>query len=173
MKHEKNPTGYSRTQIALHWVMAALIIAQFVLHDSIVAAWKVKLDGLEPEFGLLVASHVIGGITILLFAIWRIVLRIRRGVPALPENEHPLLKMAAHITHGSLYALMILLPLTGMATWFGGSLLADTIHTTLKIPLLLLFVLHILGALFQQFVLKTKLIQRILTPASNDFDVRG
>lgn len=164
MTTDKNPTGYSRTQIALHWVIALLIIAQFVLHDPIVAAWKAKVDGLEPEFGLLVAAHVFGGITILLLAIWRISLRFRRGVPALPEKEHPLLKMAAHVTHWSLYALMVLMPLTGLATWFGGSMLADTIHTTLKIPLLLLFLLHVLGALFQQFVLKTNLLQRMMKP---------
>lgn len=70
--------------------------------------------------------------------------------------------MAAHVTHWSLYALMILLPLTGMATWFGGSTLADTIHTTLKIPLLLIFMAHVLGALFQQFILKTQLLQRMI-----------
>lgn len=162
MMKNKNPIHYSRVQIALHWVIAVLIIAQFVLHDPIVAAWKLKTEGSEPEFGLLVAAHVFGGITILLLAIWRIYIRLQRGVPALPEKEPPLLKMAAHVTHWSLYALMILLPLSGMITWFGGSLLADTVHTTLKIPLLLLFLLHVLGALFQQFVLRTQLLQRML-----------
>ncbi|MDB4224552.1 cytochrome b/b6 domain-containing protein [Granulosicoccus sp.] len=161
MTLKKNPMGYNRVQIALHWVIAALFISQFVLHDPIVAAWKAKTEGLDPELGVLIAGHVFGGITILLLAIWRIVIRLRRGVPALPEKEHPLLKLAAHVIHGALYALMILLPLTGMATWFGGSLLADTIHTTLKFPLLVLVLLHVLGALFQQFILKTQLMQRM------------
>jgi len=157
-----NPTGYSVTQITLHWLVAVLIIAQFVLHDAIVAAWEARTKGLEWEFGPLVAVHVFGGVVILLLGIWRLLLRIRRGVPPLPENEHPLLKVAAHVTHWSLYALMILMPLTGLATWFGGSTLADTIHTTLKFPLLLLFLLHVIGALFQQFVLKTQLLQRMM-----------
>lgn len=161
MASNQPPKGYSRAQITLHWVIALLIIAQFVLHDPIVAAWKAKTEGLEPEFSLLIAAHVFGGIAILLLACWRLSLRFRRGVPPLPENEHPLLKFAAHATHWSLYALMILLPLTGMATWFGGSMLADSIHTTLKFPLLLLFLLHVLGALFQQFVLKSNLLQRM------------
>jgi len=161
MSQDKNPAGYSRAQITLHWVIAVLIIVQFVLHDPIVAAWKAKTDGLEPEVGILVGAHVIGGITILLLACWRISLRFRRGVPPLPEKEHPLLKLAAHVTHWSLYVIMIVMPVTGMATWFGGSTLADTIHTTLKFPLLLLFLLHVLGALFQQFILKTQLLQRM------------
>lgn len=162
MAIDQKPTGYSRTQIALHWIIALLIISQFVLHDPIVAAWKAKTEGLEAEFGLLIGAHVLGGIAILVLACWRIALRFRRGVPPLPEKEHPLLKVAAHATHWSLYGLMILLPLTGMATWFGGSMLADTIHTTLKFPLLLLFLLHVLGALFQQFVLKSQLMQRMI-----------
>lgn len=161
MTPENNPTGYNRTQIVLHWAMAILIMAQFVLHDPIVAAWKTKTEGLDPELGPLVAAHVFGGITILLLACWRILLRFRRGVPPLPEKEHALLKMAAHVTHWALYVLMILLPLTGIATWFGGSMLADTIHTTLKFPLFFLFLLHVLGALFQQFFLKTQLLQRM------------
>lgn len=161
MTPNQNPTQYSRIQIALHWVIAVLIVAQFVLHDPIVAAWQARTEGLVPEFSPLVAAHVFGGIIILLLAVCRLVIRFRRGVPPLPEKEHVLLRMAAHVTHWSLYALMILLPVTGMATWFGGSLLADSIHTTLKFPLLLLFLLHVLGAVFQQFVLKTQLMQRM------------
>ena len=162
MKRDNAPSGYSRKQIALHWIIAALIIAQFVLHDPIVAAWNARMEGVEPEFGLLVATHVFGGIVILLLAIWRLRIRFNRGAPPLPEKEHPLLKAAAHITHGALYALMILMPLSGMATWFGESQLADTIHTTLKIPLLLLFFAHVGGALVQQFVFKTGLIKRMM-----------
>lgn len=164
MSQIKTPTGYSRTQIALHWGIAALIIVQFVLHDAIVDAWKARTEGLEPAFSPLVAAHVFGGITILALACWRLVIRNRRGVPPLPDREAPLLKAAAHVTHWSLYVLMIVLPVTGIATWFGGSALADTIHTRLKFPLLLLFVLHVAGALFQQFVLKTDLLQRMSRP---------
>jgi cytochrome b561 len=28
-----SPAGYSRPQIALHWIVAALIAAQFLLHE--------------------------------------------------------------------------------------------------------------------------------------------
>lgn len=162
MARGKSPAGYSRKQIALHWIIAALIVAQFVLHDPIVAAWKAKTEGIEPDFSPMVAAHVFGGITILVLAMWRLVIRFKRGAPPLPEKEHPLLKLAAHITHVALYALMILLPLSGMATWFGGSQVGDLIHTTLKIPLLLLFFAHLGGALVQQFVFKTGLITRMM-----------
>lgn len=156
------PKGYSRTQISLHWGIAALIVAQFVLHDPIVAAWEALADGEIPVIGPLVMAHVIGGSLVLALVVWRLVIRMRRGVPALPEKEAPLLKGLAHLTHWTLYALMVVLPITGLLTWFGGSETADFIHTSLKLPLLGLVVLHLAAALFQQFVLRTGLINRML-----------
>ena len=156
------PKGYSRTQIGLHWIVAALIVAQFVLHDPIVAAWEAMEKGETPVIDTLVMSHVIGGSLVLAFAVWRLTLRMKRGVPALPEKEAPALKAAAHLTHWTLYALMVVLPLTGLAAWFGGSETADFVHTSLKLPLLGLVLLHFAAALYQQFVLRTGLIARMM-----------
>ena len=156
------PTGYSRSQIALHWSVAILIVAQFVLHDPIVAAWEAIEKGEVANISALVMFHVIGGSIILALAVWRLVLRSKRGVPALPENEAPALKFLAHLTHWALYGLMIVLPITGLATWFGGSASADFIHVNLKFGLLAFVALHVAGALFQQFVLKTGLINRMM-----------
>ncbi|MCY0093159.1 cytochrome b [Hoeflea ulvae] len=161
---EMKPAAYSRPQIWLHWVMAVLILMQFVLHEQIVAAWEALEKGLAPDINLAVRSHVIGGGLVLLLVIWRLVLRVRRGAPALPAREHPALKGLAHLTHWSLYALMVILPVTGLATWFGGNETADFIHTTLKFPLIAFVVLHIAGALYQQFVLRTGLISRMTRP---------
>tara|TARA_R110002096_G_scaffold61683_2_gene153237 strand:- start:131 stop:616 length:486 start_codon:yes stop_codon:yes gene_type:complete len=155
------PTGYSRTQIALHWGVAILIVAQFVLQDPIVAAWEAIGKSEVPVMSTLVWFHIIGGSVILALAVWRLVLRSKRGVPALPEKEAPILKFFAHLTHWSLYALMIVLPITGLAAWFGGSATADFIHTNLKLALLGFVALHVSGALFQQFALKTGLINRM------------
>ena len=105
---------------------------------------------------------MIGGSVILALAIWRLALRMKRGVPALPEKEAPLLKGLAHLTHWSLYALMLILPITGLATWFGENETADFIHTTLKLPLLVLVLLHFAAALYQQLFLRTGLINRML-----------
>lgn len=160
------PKGYSQTQIGLHWIVAALIVMQFVLHDPIVAAWEAIEKGEAPVIGPLVLAHVIGGSLILALAIWRLTLRMKRGVPALPEKEVPLLKGVAHLTHWTLYALMIVLPITGLAVWFGGNETADLVHTSLKLPLLGLVFLHFAAALFQQFILRTGLLTRMLQPDS-------
>ena len=93
-----NPTGYSRLQIRLHWIITILIVAQFVFHESIAEAWDVFTKTGATEFSPLVASHVFGGMAILLLVLWRLAVRFKRGAPLPPESEHPLLKNGgAHI----------------------------------------------------------------------------
>ena len=67
----------------------------------------------------------------------------------------------AKAAHVGLYALMILMPLSGSMAWFGGVDLAAQGHNVLKIVLLALVALHVLGALYHQFVLKDGLINRM------------
>lgn len=158
------PTGYSRLQIRLHWIVAALIVLQYVLHDSISEAWRTLRRGGEVAFDPLIAAHVFGGIAVLLLVLWRLSVRLKRGAPPPPEQEHPLLKTLAHITHWTLYALMILMPITGAVAWFGGAEGAAEVHEVLRVPLLLLTLLHVAAALFHQFVLKTNLMMRMKKP---------
>ncbi len=159
-----NPTGYSRLQIRLHWIITILIVAQFVFNESIVGAWDMFIKTGTTEFSPLVAAHVFGGIAILLLVLWRLAVRLKRGAPLPPESEHPLLKMAAHLSHWLLYALMILMPVSGVLAWFGGIEQAATNHFYMKFAMLGLVALHVVAALFHQFVLKTNLIQRMKTP---------
>ncbi|MCC0015368.1 MAG: cytochrome b/b6 domain-containing protein [Rhodobiaceae bacterium] len=155
------PAGYSRTQIALHWIVAAIIGTQFVFHESMVSAWRAVRRGGVPEFDPLVAAHVWGGLLILALAAWRLAIRLKRGAPPPPKEEHPSLKMAANIVHWTFYALMIVLPVTGAAAWFGGIGFAGEVHEFFKLPLLALVALHVAAALYHQFVLKTDVLARM------------
>jgi len=159
------PTGYSKPQIRLHWIVALLIVPQFVLHDGISAAWAALGKGLEPAFDPLVPLHVAGGLLIAALVLWRIVLRTRRAAPPLPEGEHPALKLVAKVTHGGLYALLLALPLSGAVAWFGGVGAAGDAHGVMKTLLLALVLLHVVGALYHQFVLKDGLMLRMKRPA--------
>lgn len=154
-------TAYSRTQISLHWVIFILIALQYILHEPMAQAWEAIEKGLSPEFHPLVAAHVGGGLLVLVLAIWRIKVRLSHGAPALPEKEPALMKLGAHVTHIALYALMILVPVSGAAAWFGGIEPAAEGHELLKTVLLVLIALHFLAAMFHQFVLKTNLMKRM------------
>ena len=153
--------GYSRAQILLHWIVALLIVPQFLLHDPMKDAWRAFRRGEEIAFHPLVAAHVFAGIAILLLVVWRLTLRARRGAPEPPESEHPALKLVAKATHAGLYLLLVLLTVSGGMAWFGGVEVAGEAHEVMKTLLLALVVLHVAGALFHQFVLKTNLMDRM------------
>jgi cytochrome b561 len=158
------PTGYTRTQIALHWIIFLLIACQFLLHEWIADAWDQVGKGMTPAFSPLVAAHVFGGILVFLLALWRISIKIKRGSPALPDNESRLQQIIAHATHGLLYLLMLLLPLSGMAAWFGGIGAAAEGHEIMTTVLLILVGLHFLGALYHRLILKSGVMERMLRP---------
>ena len=158
--------GYNRTQIRLHWAIFVLIVLQYVLHEPIAAAGEAMRTGGTPEPSPLIIQHVVGGLLIFLLVVWRLALRVRRGAPALPAEEPMMLKGIAHLTHWVLYALMILLPLSGAAAFFGQVEPAAAAHSAMRVVMLLFVLLHIVGALFQQFILKTNIMDRMKTPSA-------
>lgn len=157
------PAGYSRLQIALHWFVALLILQQFLLADAIAEAWEHLGEGRAAAFDPLVAVHVAGGVLILLTVLWRLSIRATRGVPP-AEGGSTAQRLVAQWTHFGLYALMILMPLSGAAAWFGGVEVAAEGHNVLKVLLLALIGLHILGALYHQFILNDGIMNRMRRP---------
>jgi cytochrome b561 len=156
--------GYSKRQIRLHWLAAILIVSQFIFADGISQAWRVVENGGAAVFSPMVGLHVVGGVLVLLIALWRIRLRRTRGVPDAPANDPPLQKMAAHVAHLGLYALMILLPISGGMAWFGGVQAAGEAHQVLKMLLILVVALHVVAALYHQFIVKDRLLLRMMRP---------
>lgn len=156
--------GYSARQIRLHWLVTVLIVLQFLLHEPIAMAWDGIKEGQSPAFNWLILAHVLGGSLVLIFSLWRLVLRFGRGVPPAPEAEPEILRRAAHLGHLALYALMILMPLSGMAAWFGGIEVAAEGHEVMRIALLVLVAVHVLAALWHQFWLKDGLMMRMKRP---------
>lgn len=154
------PTGYSRLQIALHWLVFALIAQQYLFKDAMSAAWDHITDGLETGFDPLILAHVVGGALLMIFALWRLTLRARRGVPPAIEASK-VQGILAKLTHVGLYALMILMPLSGSVAWFGGVEAAAQVHNVMKIALLALLALHVVGALYHQFVLRDGTLARM------------
>jgi cytochrome b561 len=153
-------TGYSRLQIALHWLVFVLITQQYLFEDAISAAWDRVTGGLEAGFDPLVLAHVAGGALVLIFALWRLTLRARHGVPPAIESGK-LQGILARVTHAGLYAVMILMPVSGAVAWFGGVGAAAQGHNVMKVLLLALVALHVVGALYHQFVLRDGTMARM------------
>lgn len=157
------PTRFSTIQVALHWLTALVVLAQFLNDDAIADAFRATMQGAANiAESPLATAHVIGGLAVLAFAVWRIGLRILRGAPAAPAGEPRLLSRVAAATHGLLYLLLLLLPLTGLAAWVWEIGTAGGLHEILTTALLVLVGLHVAGALYQQLVLRSDVLARML-----------
>ena len=95
------PAGYTGTQILLHWAIAALIVLQLVLGEDIKPAYRAFSRGTEPAAADIFNAniHVYVGLAVLVLAIWRLAIRLQRGVPAAPPEESVVLKRIAAATH--------------------------------------------------------------------------
>lgn len=166
MARKHRVTGYSSLQVALHWTVVVLVAFQFVAHDGIEAAWDAAMDGepLPVDDMTLAYLHIAAGIAVLVLALLRILLRVTRGAPPPPADEPRLLKIAAEAVHGSIYLLLILLPVSGLVAWFAGAEGAGAAHQVLKTLLLFAIVLHVAGALFQHFVMRSDVLMRMFRP---------
>lgn len=100
------PRHFTVLQRALHWSMAVAILAMLFIGVGMVST-------VAPKYLTLVSIHKPLGIAILVLALLRIAVRLRRGNPGLPADLPAPMKAAAHLSHYGLYALMIAMPLLG------------------------------------------------------------
>jgi len=167
---------YTKTAIALHWLMALLIFAILPLglymHDLTLSPLKLQLY----------SYHKWAGVTILLLALLRILWRITHKPPALMLARWQ--QLAGNAVHLCLYLLFIAIPLSGWlmssakgvtTVWFGilplpdllgkdkamGHLL-EQIHANWSYLLMLLIALHIAAALKHRFIDHDQVMSRML-----------
>ena len=165
--------GFARL---LHWLVALLIVAQFVL------GWTMPDVHRDTLPNGLIAWHLGVGAAIVAAVACRIVWRGTHSPP--PADVSPALNLVSRITHALLYLLLVAVPLAGWANassrgWavklFGairypalaatgsptGHALGD-VHGWLAWVLFALIVLHVGAALFHRIVLKDGVLQRML-----------
>jgi cytochrome b561 len=166
MASPSSQQGYSLTQIVLHWLIAALVIFQILFGEDIGPAYRAFSKATEPSAADLFNAnlHVYAGIAIFVLAILRVAIRVTRGAPAAPADETAAQKYIAAGTHLVLYLAILVMPITGGVAWFLGVESAAEVHEIGK-PLLIVFVtLHVLGALYQHFVKRSKVMVRMVKP---------
>jgi cytochrome b561 len=166
---------YHPALIVLHWLLAVAILGMFVMGSFVLDG----MDNADPQTAGLIRWHLIGGITILVLTIVRLVVRISTPRPAPVVTGKPLMdKMAAGVHH-LLYTLTVLVVLAGLALAFSADLFAILFSHTGKLPkdfedylshdihgwladgLIAVAALHIAGALQHQFILKDNILSRI------------
>lgn len=102
-----NGSAYTLTAKTLHWLVAGMIVVQFILAELAEDA-STQLRELA-----LLANHKSVGLTILALAAARILWRLVNKPPSLPATMPAWQVRASSISHWSLYLLLFLMPLTG------------------------------------------------------------
>jgi cytochrome b561 len=157
------PKSYSTLQKSLHWLVALIILGQLITGDFMGEAWR-AFERTADASGFstpAVLFHIWAGLSVSAFAAWRLWLRHRRGVPALPAEEPAIFRLAARATHVALYALLLFTPVTGAAIYFGGVAELGDIHQLAKPAFIGLVLLHTGGALYQHFLLGSDVLKRM------------
>ena len=171
-------TRYDGMQKSLHWIIALLIAAAFML-----ALYLENLP-LSPLKFRLYSYHKWLGITVLILACIRLLWRTVRGAPAALQSQPRWQRVMASAAHHSLYLLMLALPLVGWAmssakgipvvlygvlplpNWvptnhdLGEQL--ETLHMVLAWILCGVVALHVAGALKHHFIDKDETLRRML-----------
>lgn len=153
----KTTTGYSGLQIALHWVIAILIVTAWFTGEGAEEALEVVEEGGAAGF----VPHVAIGLALLALVVLRILVRLGRGAPAAPGAPGSLAVLAADWGHRLLYLLMIAVPLGGASVFFLG-LDVGEVHGLAANLLLLVALGHAVMALYHQYVLKDGLLRRMM-----------
>ncbi len=128
LRYEEPVQRYNRTAMIFHWLVAALILVN-VFYG--LAAASADDAHVRP----LVDAHKSIGITVLGLVLLRIFWRLGHKPPPLPRSYPRLEQLGAHVAHAALYAVILLLPLSGYlhdSAWNGGA----------SHPLVLFGVLH-------------------------------
>lgn len=167
-------TRYSGGAILLHWLIAALLLANVVIAFTMEDA-----RGLMP-------LHKSIGITVLLLTLVRIGWRLTHAAPPLPTTLPSWERLVARVTHGAFYLLLLVMPLLGWASassgkWGTGALFGvipwfdlpigkshdlheamGEAHELAAYLTIALIVLHVAGALKHQLIDRNAMLSRML-----------
>jgi len=171
-----NPSRYHPALVALHWLLAALVVAALVLGTFVMK----KIPNSSPEKLEALRAHMAGGIAILALMAVRFVVRMSSARPVPAKTGSSVLDKLALLNHYGFYVLIAAMAGTGLATailaglpsiLFGGSGAAlpesfavfptRVAHGLIAKLLITIMAVHALAALYHQFIRRDGLLGRM------------
>ena len=167
--------NYDRVAVTLHWLVAMLIIVVGAV--GLLFGWFPR-----PSRPFWINFHGSAGLVMALFILARVVWRVTHPAPPLPASLSAVVVMGSKALHLLMYVLMLVLSGLGLVAfiWHGRVFnyglfsldfavksdraiyhLAQEVHGWTGYALTALFVLHVLAAVWHQFIVKDNLLSRM------------
>lgn len=163
-----SPAGYRLSQIALHWLVFALVAFLFFTGDNMSHAWRAMLkSGASTWASSWIPIHIACGLLVLVAMLARLALRHRYGAPQPLTEEAPPLRALATGIHHLLYLDLIAAPLVGLAAFFLAPKLGGVHEFLARLPIIVLVGLHVVGALYHRIFRRDGVMERMLRPISD------
>ena len=172
------PVHYDRMLVVLHWVLALGLISQLGL-----GLWMEDIPkdppGLRAQWFNL---HKSIGICLGLLILWRLGWRVTHSVPAPPTGNTDLQNKLGKLAHRLLYVCMLVSPVSGFIgsnfsqypvkffglvlpklwePWPEAKEILSEVHEISAFVFMMLIILHVLAALWHQFVKRDSLLSRM------------
>lgn len=181
MKTPCNPTtpaAWDPVSKFFHWSTAILVVAMFAL------GWMAVTYPMSPAKLQLFNWHKSLGLLVLAWVLLRLSWRLTHRAPEPPDGSSRTEQQAARVVHGSLYVLMIAMPVSGWVInsaadfplkWFGLFPVppvvepdkglqdaASAVHFILFWTLLGMILLHAAAALHHHWIRRNNVLRRML-----------
>jgi cytochrome b561 len=108
MQTENTEQRWGAVQQTLHWVVVVVVAMQLYGGFTL---WKLPPG--DPQFAQFVSLHAMSGVVIFLLMAFRLYWRSKYPIPKLPDTLSAGQKQLALMTHRTLYALLLAMPVVG------------------------------------------------------------
>lgn len=157
--------GYSSLQIAFHWSVLILVVANWLVGQGMERVYEQREAGqIFAQWGPAFV-HIALGVAIFGTMIARLLERLNRPVETAADSRHKLMKLLGWLNHWALYAVLLLMPPLGLLAWFFGADWAAGLHSFLAWALVALIALHVGGAILH-LILGENVLRRMLRPTA-------
>jgi cytochrome b561 len=170
------PPRYHPVLVSLHWLLALMVVFSLAM-----GMFSLKeIPNASPDKLFALRGHMVAGVLILVLMLVRFAVRFALPRPDPATTGNRFLDRLSVVTHYGLYVLVVLMAASGIATAvqaglpgivFGGSgaplpesfgiYRPRVAHGVIATLLLALAALHVLAALYHQFVRRDGLLSRM------------
>ncbi len=166
----RNAPRHNPFTVTLHWLIALIVLSETLIGVGLLHFLPNTAAKVAP-----LALHMILGIVLVVLVVLLIVSRFSASRPAQAGTGSSFLDSVARATHGLLYLFTLLAGASGLLLALKSHVLrlvvgepvslpmgfAPVVHAAIFVIFGMLVGLHVLGALYHQFVLKDRLLSRM------------